>query len=620
MFNVTQAAGVATQRGIAFARQGRFEEARMQFQHVLELQPEDADAHFNLANLYVFQNQFTDAIAQCQETLKRRPDHVEAQYNLAFAFHSLGRREEAIQWYRQVLEVRPDHVDAQNSLGLALMEQSHWEEAAACFRQVLDFEPEHVEALNNLGLVLLKLARWDEAVSLLRQVIRLRPHHLDAQNNLGVALTEMGYFDEAMLCFDQAVRLDPGFAQAHNNMGKAYSLYDQPEEAIQRFQQALRLNPNFTEAYCNLGTVHKHRCEYDEAAAFYEQAFRLEPEHPAVRWSRSLLWLLLGDFDRGWPEYEWRWARPGFIRRDFPKPYWDGSMLRGRTILLHSEQGLGDTIQFIRYVPLVKAQGGRVIVECQPPLAKLLANAKGIDEIFPQGAQLPSFDVHAELLSLPGLLRTTLKNVPADVPYLKADADLVALWRKRLKDVPGFKVGIAWQGSREFQYDRQRSMSLSFFAALAKVEGVQLISLQKGRGAEQLSELDGQFKVLDLGDRLDEEHGPFMDTAAIMMNLDLVISSDTSVPHLAGALGVPVWVALSMLPDWRWLLDREDCPWYPTMRLFRQKSPRAWAEVFAHMDSPPPLAKFLHLNCGDWTEVFARMATELTKLTPRGAK
>ena len=288
----------------------------------------------------------------------------------------------------------------------------------------------------------------------------------------------------------------------------------------------------------------------------------------------------MGRFEQGWPGYEWRWKCKEFgSLPPFQPPLWDGSSLDGRTILVHAEQGLGDTLQFIRYVPSLHQRGGRVILMCQPPLVRLLTRSPGIERLLAHGDPVPEFDVHTPLLSLPRLLGTTLESVPADVPYLEAEPQLVEAWRHRLGSYPGFKVGIVWQGNPKFRLDRLRSIPLAQFAPLARVPGVHLFSLQKGPGAEQLAAVTDRFPVTDLGRRLDD----FMDTAAVLKNLDLVISVDTAIAHLAGALGIPVWVALPFAPDWRWLMGREDSPWYPTMRLFRQTRPGQWEDVFHHI-------------------------------------
>jgi hypothetical protein len=286
--------------------------------------------------------------------------------------------------------------------------------------------------------------------------------------------------------------------------------------------------------------------------------------------------LLSGDFERGWAEYEWRWKTKDCPRRNFSQATWDGQPLDGKTILLHAEQGLGDVIQVVRYAALVKRRGGVVVVECPRPLLSLLANCEGIDRLVGRGEELPSFDVQASLLSLPGIFHTTLEDLPATIPYLFADPGLAQRWRQELDRIAGFKIGIAWQGSLQNRNDRDRSIPLDCFEPLARCSGVQLLSLQKGAGVEQLPEVTKRFPVTELGSRLED----FMDTAAVLANLDLVVTCDTAVAHLAGALGAAVWVAIPFVPDWRWLLDRSDSPWYPTTRLFRQESRGDWQGVF----------------------------------------
>jgi hypothetical protein len=291
--------------------------------------------------------------------------------------------------------------------------------------------------------------------------------------------------------------------------------------------------------------------------------------------------LVLGNLGAGFPEYEWRrQCKECEFVRVLPGPKWDGSPLDGRTIVLHAEQGLGDTLHFVRYAPLVKKKGGTVIVECQPALTGLLKRTGGIDRLIGQGTALPPYDVQAPLPSLPAILGTTAETVPADIPYVMPDERLVEQWRQELNAVAGFRIGISWQGNRGYKLDKLRSIPLREFAPLAQVEGVRLLNLQKGQGSEQLLELAGRFEVIDWTSRLDEAAEPFMDTAALMKSLDLIITSDTANAHLAGALGVPVWVVLPFAPDWRWQLDREDNPWYPTMRLFRPRHRAGWDEVF----------------------------------------
>ncbi len=307
----------------------------------------------------------------------------------------------------------------------------------------------------------------------------------------------------------------------------------------------------------------------DEAQALCAQSLKLDPEHAHAHFSQAYLLLLTGRLAQGWPEYEWRFRRKGHGEGTLSRPRWDGAPLEGRTILLRAEQGLGDTIQFVRYAALVNQRGGKVVIQCQRQLAGLLATCPGVDRVVAVGDPLPDFDVHIPLMSLPLIFGTTLETIPAKVPYLTPDAASLARWKDEFSGERALKVGIAWQGSPSQLFDRARSIPLAQFAALAGLDGVRLYSLQMGPGREQLSSWDATRPIVDLGDRL----GDFNNTAAIMCNLDLVITCDSSPAHLAGALGLPVRVALPLCADWRWLLERADSPWYPTMRLFRQTAP-----------------------------------------------
>jgi hypothetical protein len=419
--------------------------------------------------------------------------------------------------------------------------------------------------------------RLGEAEQMYRQILAVEPEHAGAWHFLGVVAYQKGNLEGALQCARRSLEIEPDQANVHNNLGLVLHDLGLFDEAAECFRRALELQPRYATAHYNLGRALREQGKLDETPACYRRALELTPDDLDVRLARSTLHLLVGDFDRGWSEYEWRW-RIGISGADqFRKPEWRGEPLSGKTVLLHSEQGLGDTLQFIRYAPLVKRLGAVVLAGCQRPLKNLLARSPGIDRLIGDGHELPPFDFYAPLLTLPRTFRTTLDTIPNCVPYVFADPTLIAEWHEKLADVRGYRVGINWHGRVGQLESRKRDVPLSCFARLAELPGVRLISLQKGNRAE----LAGQARsaIVEFRD-IDEAHGAFMDTAAIMMNLDLVITSDTSVAHLAGALGVPVWVALPFVPDWRWLLDRSDSPWYPTMRLFRQKSLGDWAGVF----------------------------------------
>jgi hypothetical protein len=479
----------------------------------------------------------------------------------------------------------------------------------------------------------------------LRRAVGIRPGYVEAYHNLGSALTELGRPGEAEVWLRQAVRLcersgagsgdtrttgsagsgdprttrdatsDPSLApgpssltaSSYNQLGLALMAQAKYEAAEACFHTALRYKPDFADAHSNLGNLFQEQGRLPEAVACYDLALVHDPQSASTCWNRALAWLQAGDYERGWREYEWRWQRKLTPARPFVQPRWDGSPLSDRTLLIYMEQGLGDMFQFIRYAMLARERLGKVIIECPTFLMPLLSRCRGIDQLVAEGTPLPEFDVQVPLMSLPGLLGTTLDTVPAEVPYLFPDPELVEHWREYFQEVlaeaqrtqraprtsdrlpltthdsPLTRIGIVWQGNPHHRLDRYRSIPLKEFAPLARVPGVQLVSLQRGAGTEQLQKVKGQFDVLELPGELDKTAGAFMDTAAIMMNLDLVISVDTAAAHLAGGLGVPVWVPLSAVGEWRWLTEREDTPWYPTMRLFRQRKLGAWRPVFRRM-------------------------------------
>jgi tetratricopeptide (TPR) repeat protein len=481
----------------------------------------------------------------------------------------------------QILQAEPWNVDALAYLAAADIGQGRVEAGVERLKQVTAARPGWAEVRCNLGVALAMLGKQEEAVASYREALRLQPNYADAERNLGVALAELGQHDEAIAAFKRALQQRPGFAEAYANLGNLLRRKGRLDDAVAALQEAVRLKPAYAEGYSNLGNGYLKRGDFDLALKAYAQALDLRASYAQAHYNRSIARLLTGDLPGAWQEYEWRWQCKGFYMPPHHQPRWDGSPLQGRTLLLHAEQGLGDTLHFIRYAALAKARGGTVFFECQRPLLQLLARTPGIDRLLPMETQMPAFDVHSPLVSLPCIFGTNLTNIPAQVPYVFADENLLKSWRHELAGLPGFKIGIAWQGDPKHQEDQLRSIRLAAFEPLAKVAGVCLINLQKGPGAEQLDQVG--FNVIDYGDRLDGTAGPFMDTAAVMKCLDLVITCDSAVAHLAGALAVPVWVPIHHVPDWRWLLDREDTPWYPTMRLFRQSAAREWGSVFARI-------------------------------------
>jgi tetratricopeptide (TPR) repeat protein len=581
--------------GLACRAQGKNAEAATAYREAIRLRPDFLEALNNLGNALIAQGKPEQAVSCYERALMLRPDYAEAHNNLGVALRRSGRFEQAVASYECALRLAPHYAEAHNNLGDAVSALGQWERAIGCYRQALALRSDNPEALNNLGVALLRIGKGDDGIACHEEALRLRPNYYEAHNNLGNALAARRGPAEAVRSYREALRIRPDYAEAHYNLGIALAEQGQLDEAVASYREALRLKPDYVEARSNLGHALRAQGRLDEAMACYNQILDAKPDDPEAHMSRALAWLQQGDYEQGWPEYEWRWRCRELGRLPYTQPAWDGSPLEGRTVLLHAEQGLGDTIQFVRYVPLVRARGGEVIVACPKALQPLLADSPGLRRLAVKDDELPPFDVYAPLLSLPALLGTTLATVPADVPYVHADPALVERWRRELEGIPGFKVGIVWQGSPDYRSDRYRSIPLRHFAPLARVPGVSLLSLQKGPGSEQLREAG--FAVTDLSPRLDETSGPFRDTAAVLRNLDLAVMIDTAAAHLAGALAVPTWLALSSAwADPRWLLDREDSPWYPTLRLFRQQ------------------------RFGDWDGLFARMAEALGRLVEGGGR
>jgi Flp pilus assembly protein TadD len=571
----------------ALRGQGRFEEALHAYQRALQPQGKggSAETHFGLANTYRLLDRRAEAALHYRRTLALRPETVEAQSGLAAVLTADGRPDEALVTARQALR-NLGHAPADTCFELAttFLRLGWFDEAVAGYRRALALRPDDPDILNNLGTALWELGRLEEAEAHYRRALGLRGGDAEILNNLGNALREQGRLDEAVACYRRALQLRDDSPETLSNLGVVLTSLGTLEEAEASLRRAIALRTDWAVARDNLATVLLRQGKLDAALAGYEDALRLEPDHAEAHRNRAMAWLHRGEYARGWLEYEWRLKCRGRPAVDFPQPRWQGEDLAGRTILLHAEQGLGDTLQFVRYAPLVQSRGGIVLLLCPQPLVALLARTPGIDRVIAAGSPLPRFDVHAPLMSLPLILGTTAEaGIPAQVPYLLADPEAVERARRALEDFSGFRIGIAWQGNPRQRSDRQRSFPLAALAPLARVEGVHLISLQKGAGTEQRAALDGRFRVTVLDGWEQEPGGDFHDTAAILRNLDLVVTPCSALAHLAGGLGVCTWTALAWMADWRWLSDRDDSPWYRTMRLFRQRRPGDWGEVFERM-------------------------------------
>ncbi len=457
--------------------------------------------------------------------------------------------------------------------GLTAAAQGRLTAAAAAFAEAAALAPDMAVAAYNLGLALARLDRLDEAAQALARAAALAPGLAAAHNNLGAVLEKLDRLDDAEAALRTALALDPGSAEAHNNLGIVLQKQGRLDAALAAYRAALAIDPALAEGHKNLGVALQALGAVDAAVTRYRHALALAPDYRAARYALGMAQLLKGDIAAGFRDYEARWGSgPRMVLPERPEPLWQGEDVAGRTVLVHLEQGWGDSLQFIRYAPLLRARGCRVVVECPPPLVRLFVGADGIDALVVRGGRMPAVDCRVALLSLPWLLGTTAATIPATVPYLRPPADAAAAWRSRLASHPGLKVGIAWRGNPEHDNDRNRSLPAAALGAATAIAGVTLISLQERPGADDPAVLAET-----------PEPGDWADTAALVAGLDLVIAVDTAVAHLAGALGRPAWVLLPFAPDWRWQRDRGDSPWYPTLRLYRQPAIGQWAPVLAQV-------------------------------------
>ncbi len=489
---------------------------------------------------------------------------AESLRNRTVALSMENRYAESEACAREALGRWPDDIDMLNALGVALWRQDRPDEAVVVFENACRINPDDFRVWTNLGLVHLEQQRTVEAADCFRTAHRAEPKAFDPKMNLGIALSNLGKFDEAMGWLESALRMRPDSFDALQNVGMNLGRLGRIDEAIDYFERALQQRPDFAEIHRNL----------------------------------AYMLLQRGDYTRGWPEHEWRLTAKPYHGCRINRTFWNGDDFRDQTILLHFEQGYGDTLQFIRFAPLVKRRGGQVLLLTQPPLLRLLARCEGVDLAFDGSGYEPVCQIQAPLMSLPSILGTTLDTIPAKVPYLSVPPALVDHWGSVLSQTLSREegtaivapagsragrpmlIGIAWRGNPGNQLDQWRSFPLTRLAPLAELPGVRLISLQVGNGAEELANLGGRIPVIDLPGRRGVD---FSETAAIMSHLDLVIAPCTAMAHLAGGLGVTTWVPLCQIGDWRWLTEREDSPWYPTMRLFRQTKLDDWEPVFRRM-------------------------------------
>ncbi|MCA9127456.1 MAG: tetratricopeptide repeat protein [Planctomycetales bacterium] len=523
---------------------------------------------------------FAEAVPHLQHVVTIAPNNRDARLSLAVALQKSGQDEASIPHYEQILAVDPANRRAMVGLAQALLQREEPEERAAeLWEKLVESNPDNPAYLNNLATVRKGLKQYEASEEVSRRALGLSANYLPALCNLGIALSCQGRFEEARELFEKALEIAEAPRQApsadaqdsdRKDRPKLFFNDELPEKTWRELQVVARSqSATLANTFGDLEAVHRH----------LDHALALDPDDVDCHMMRGFAHLATGEYEPGFREYEWR-RKSKHKPRVFPKPEWKGELAPDSRLLIHAEQGLGDAIHFIRYARIAQQRVGQVYFLVHRPIVKLMQSSSYVNQVIGEGDALPEYDLHIPLMSLPGVCGTTLDNVPNEVPYLAIDRQLVDDWRGKLAHLEGLRVGICWQGNREFGNDQYRSVELARFSALA-MPSIQFISLQKGDGAEQID--NAGFSVRQFSGIDTEPGGAFLDTAAIMLNLDLVISTDTAIPHLAGALGVPVWLATSFNCEWRWMLRGERSPWYPSMTLFRQAQLGDWDSVFAAM-------------------------------------
>lgn len=562
--------------GNVLKKAGRLDEAVAAYNDAIGCDPDFAEAYTSLGNALQDLGHLDEAIAAYNDAIRLKPDDAHAHSNLGNALKASGLLDQAVAAYNQAIQARPDFTEAHFNLGIALDTLGKFDDAIAAYNKAIRLKPDFAEAHSNLGNALNNSGRLNEAVAAYHNAIGCKSDYAAAYSNLGNVLKDLGRLDEAVAAYHNAIRLQPNFAEAHSNLGHVLQDLERLDEAVAAYHKAIGCKPDFAEAHSGLGNTLKNLGRLDDAIATHNTALGHQPEYAQGHFNLGIALLLSGDIANGWAEYEWRWRRTEKAAAPccFSAPQWHGEALNGQTILLHAEQGLGDTIQFCRYVALVAARGGRVLLQAPRSLLTLLSGLKGVERVIATGEPLPAFDFHCPLMSLPRIFDTNLSTIPAPFSYIHVNDAKCRNWQQRLSPAAGRRVGIVWAGNPQHGNDRNRSLPFAALAPLWNIPGIRWYSLQVG---ERRADLDAAplGVIEDLSPSLED----FAETAAALSQLDLVLTVDTSVAHLAGAIGHPAWVMLPFVPDWRWLMGRQDSPWYPSVRLFRQAQRGAWGSV-----------------------------------------
>lgn len=563
----------------AYFLSGRLEDAETEYLLILQTNPNHAQALYSLGTIAYRRGNLDAAVNLVSQAIDVKSDLPKFHNTLGLFLEETSKTDQALKCYERALQIKPDYADAFHNISIINLNRGDFKTASENAKRAIEAAPTFPQAFNTLGYCQQQLGHLRDAAAYYQKAVELKPDYAEAYNHLGVLLTDQSNYIEAVNAFQKAIAIDPLYAELYNNMAIAKKSLRAFDEAIENYRKATEIDHTFFQAFNNLANSLRDKGLLSEAIENYDRAIAINPNYADAYWNRSLALLLNGDLAEGFRQYQWR-RDPALNIMTYPhsyeQPRWDGSPIDGKTILIHFEQGYGDNIQFIRYLPMLKEIGAKVIFEARAEMLDLIKDFPGVDNVVEaktHGGCTEDFDFYAALMDLPAIFQTTLETVPSEVPYIFANKDITKKWKERIT-TDDFKVGIVWAGKPTNRNDVNRSFKLSNFKPLANIKDVKLFSLQKGDAVKQIA----QFEDLEI-ENLGEHFKNFADTAAAIENLDLIISIDTSVLHLAGAMGKLTWALLPFSPDWRWLLNRNDSPWYPTMKLFRQKKIGDWKSV-----------------------------------------
>ncbi len=564
-------------RGITLHNLNRFEEALASFDRAILLSPNYVEAYFNQGITLHKLTRFEEAIASFHVVIALDVNYAEAYYNQGNALKELKRFEDALNNYNQTIAIKPNHSDAYINRGMTLHELKRFEDAVASYDKGLAIHSNNANTYSNKGLALQELRRFEEALCSYDQAIAIDANHADAYSYRGIVLKNLKRYDEALISYQQSISIHPNYVQAHSNLGNALGELRRFDEALICYDRAIDIDPNYANAHYNRGIVLQETKRFDEAVDSYERAIEIDANYANAYWNKSVLHILKGEYLQGWALFEWRWKREECQNKlkNTTKPLWLGeSSLKNKTIVIYPEQGFGDYIQFIRYAPMLEQLDARVILEVPVLLITVVSTLKGQFTFIEKGKELPDFDYHCPVMSLPHAFKTTVDSIPNQVPYFSVNQTKKQTWQARLGEKKQRRVGFVCSGNSGHKNDHNRSILIQSLQSLFDLP-VEFHCLQKEIREDDAVFIQSQINIHTHTELLED----FSDTAALIDEMDLVISVDTSVAHLAGALGKETWILLPYVPDYRWMLEREDSPWYPTAKLFRQSAIGEWGDV-----------------------------------------